>query len=145
MLLLVITSIAFSACGKSSQEVQIKDATDSFAVNYFNWKLANALNFCTPESRKWIQQLASQLTQQDIDALRRLATPTDCETIAIKVQDDSMATATINVHHYLTVGGIGEKDSLLETGQFRILLVQRNLKWLVKMEGPLRNERRNRD
>ena len=45
---------------------------DSFAVNFFNWRLDHVAKFCTPESEKWLQFAASQVQRNDIEQMKNL-------------------------------------------------------------------------
>ena len=53
-----------SACNK-----EIEKCVEGFSDAYFNYDLAKALEFCTPESRKWIEFLASNIGEADLEVL----------------------------------------------------------------------------
>ena len=47
-------------------------SVDSFAVYFFNWRLDKAAQFCTPDSKKWLQFAASQVHPEDLEQMKNL-------------------------------------------------------------------------
>lgn len=115
-----------------------------FATAYFNYDLVNAAKYVTPESMKWLQFLGTNITQDDLDLLNQ----TDeayVERIDHLSVDDTLRTAIVTVNNYFIIDSIEGKGHLVDSQGFQVMLVKRDNKWLVKMEGLPQSERQSHD
>lgn len=145
---LIICLLIFSSCTEhyeSEDEEQIVSTTDSFATHYFNYNLKEAMPFCTPESEKWIRYTASNIFQEDIDLLKQQKEGATHETDDIIYINDTSAMVKCHVYNVMKIDTIGKPGTISEHEIYNISLVKRDRKWLVKMEGPLQNEKQSRD
>lgn len=139
---------AVYSCSQGADEKEIEEITtvaNSFAERYFNFDLNGSLPLCTPESRKWLAFAASNMTQEDVDLLNSQDGEAACETTYAELTSDTTATATCRIENFLKTDTLGRPGEMTDEADYNILLVKRNGRWLVKMEGLPRNEKRNRD
>lgn len=147
-----IQIIAFMAliltCSCASEDDNIKDiqnVADDFATSYFNYDFKKSRKYCTEESDKWIRFAASNVDKKDIETLRAQAEGASHSIGEIIVINDTSATACITVHNVLVIDTIGVPGHIENNAEYVIPLVNRNGKWLVKMEGLPQNEKRSHD
>lgn len=139
--LLTSMSIAITCCfifcsGHERSERQLRENAYTFANNYFNWHLAKALPYCTPESKKWIAYVASNVRQEDIELLRSKGEDARIEiNDVIYADNDSMARVSISASNFLQMDSIEAKARIIGQANFEILMVLREGKWMVRMEG----------
>ena len=147
-LLSAIMAFAFLSCDFDNTEGS--DLTDEAAVQwaeaYFNYQFERAAHFVTPESRKWLRFAATNVSEQDVEVLRRQEGPAEVYLLDCVQTDDSTWTATIEVNHYM------ERDSLNAPGhmvtgdaEYEVQIVERNKRMFVRMEGLPRNGMRSHD
>lgn len=131
---LLALALALAACdwGRDGDEDQLKADVDSFAVHYFNWRYADALPYCTDESRPWLQFAASNVRQQDVDSLRAMESGTSCEVSDIDYTSDSTALATVRVDNLLVADTLDRPAHRVYGATVRIPLVFRG-KWRVHL------------
>ncbi len=136
--------LLFIACSSRhhGDESQLKDTVDSFATAYFNWHYKESLPFCTRESEPWLRYAASNVHQEDVDILRTKEEGASHEITEITYSNNgSTAHARIIVKNFLQMDTIGTAGHIVRAAQIEIPLILHNGKWLVRMEGPLRNEK----
>ena len=135
------------ACGESKDgsEDQLMEVVDSFAVSYFNYDLMKAQRFSTVDSEKWLQFIASNIQQEDVDILRQQELPATVEIGEVNYTGDSSAIVNISVHNFLSMDSIGKVGRMTDEASFRLNAQISNGKWRIRMEGPLRSEKRSRD
>lgn len=132
------------ACGDGgSDEEQAEDCALCFGQAFFNLDLHQAAELCTQDSQHWINFMATNLTQADLDLI-------DASGISVLVRkvtltSDSTAEATVDVSHFMKWHGLEQPATIENDGEFRLDLVKRQGKWLVRMAGLPQNEMRNRD
>lgn len=146
--LMMVTIIALSSCRHVSfgAESDIEATVDSFACDYFNWHFEEAARHCTPESERWLRYAASNVHQADIDLLTHQEESAQHEILEINMdENDTTATVHLTVRNYLHMDTIGTKGHFVNQADFVLNLVRRNGRWLVRMGGLPRSEKRNRD
>lgn len=146
--LTIICLLILGACTKhyeSEDEESITSVTDSFATHYFNFRLKEAMPFCTPESEKWIRYTASNIFQEDIDILKAQTEMATHETDGITYVNDTAASVKCHVYNALKTDTIGRPGHISGHEIYNLNIVKRNGKWMVKMEGPLQSEKQSRD
>ncbi|WP_298452257.1 hypothetical protein [uncultured Prevotella sp.] len=146
--LAVICLLIFGSCTKhhiSEDEEKIKSVTDNFADQYFNFNLKEAMQFCTPESEKWIKFIASNITQEDIDVLKNKPEGATHNTDEIIYVNDTLANIKCHVFNVMKIDTIGLRGRVSEHEIYNINVVKRGDKWMIKMEGPLQSGKQNHD
>lgn len=144
---LFIVLMMLVACGESKDgsEDQLMEVVDSFSVSYFNYDLMKAQRFSTVDSEKWLQFIASNIQQEDVDILRKQELPATVEIGEVNYTGDSSAIVNISVHNFLSIDSIGKAGRMTDEATFRLNAQISNGKWRIRMEGPLRSEKRSRD
>lgn len=130
--------------GKSENAVD--ESLENWADAYFNFHYQDALEYTTPESEKWIRFAASNITEQDVDFIKKQ--DKNAHVIIIDrhiMAGDSTCSARIRVSNYVQLGGMGQESKQIDNAEFQVILVNRNGKWLVRMEGLPRNEMQSHD
>ena len=140
------TALVFLAivgsCGNRTNNEQAAACADSFAVNYFNWNFNRAARFCTPESVRWLQFAASQVTQADIDTLRAKAHGVDVEINDVTIDDDeSRADIRLTVTDFMAPAAIGHGAEATDKQTFKLTAVRVGDGWKIRMEDLPRSER----
>ena len=147
-LLTAATLLSLLSCTKNSpaHDDMVRACIDSFAVHYFNFEFSRAIPFVTPDSEKWLQLAASNVTQDDLDLLYQQEERAEIDTENMEMTiNDSVATAWVNVTNFLDMTAIGESGKISKEATFCLSLVRLDDKWKIKMEGLPRSEKRNRD
>lgn len=144
----MIALFFLSSCSYNEENIlkeEIAATVDEFATHYFNFDFNNTLNACTPESRKWLSFISSNVLQEDIDILKAQKEGAWHETEDINLTSDTTATAVCKVFNFLKIDTLGRAGRMTEQATYKIPMVKRNGKWLVKMEGLPQNEKQNLD
>lgn len=129
-----IAFVMFSACDHPGDKKQMEEYADSFAIRYFNWQFKEAMPYCTGESEKWLRYAASNVHQEDVDALRGMEQGAQIEIGDIQFgSDDSMATTKITVKNYLRMDTIGKVGHVVGKAQFTLPLIYLNDKWKIHL------------
>ena len=144
-LLLVLPMLI--ACGENrdGSEEQLVEVADSFSLGYFNYDLQKAKRFCTDDSEKWLQFIASNIQQEDVDILRQQEVSATVEVGEVSYTGDSSAVVNITVQHFLKMDSIGKTGVMTDEADFRLNAHIHNGRWYIRMEGPLRSEKRSHD
>lgn len=144
---LIFFSFGCSSCqNHTGNDKQLKEFAGVFANNYFNWHFSRALSYCTPESEPWLSYMASNVSQADIESLRNMPQDANIEIGDILYdENDSTAKVAIRVNNFLQMDSIDTPAHLVKQADFEIVMIQRDGKWLVKMEGLLQSENQNHD
>ncbi len=141
-------SIAFAALAAScdgltrNEAEEIEGVVKGFSDAYFNFDLNTAANYCTPESRKWLCFLASNVQEADLEIIR---TQEQGARVSVKdinySPDDSTGTALIEARDFLSLDTIGKPGHIKDKASFKVGFILYDGKCLIKMEGPLQSER----
>ena len=100
----------------------------------------------TPDSRKWIIYVASNLSDDDIEALNTKTAPAVTEiTDSTYNEYDSTGIVVVAVKNYMAFDSIGVTGHIADEQIYRIPFVRYENRWKIKMEAPLRNEKSDRD
>lgn len=144
-LLLVLPMLI--ACGENrdGSEEQLVEVADSFSLGYFNYDLQKAKRFCTDDSEKWLQFIASNIQQEDVDILRQQEVSATVEVGEVSYTGDSSAVVNITVQHFLKMDSIGKTGVMTDEADFKLNADIHNGRWYIRMEGPLRSEKRSHD
>lgn len=121
------------SCRERETEEFIQERVDSFAVHYFNWHYPQCVKYVTPESKKYIEMLASNVTENNVDMLRSMSEDAQVEINDIILTDDSNAKVFVTVHNYLAADTIGRDIKFHEEGTAELKLVRKADFWYVDM------------
>lgn len=126
------------------QEVAERVAT-AWGQAYFNYDFERAAKYATPESRRWLSFAASNVYQADIDVLNAQENGASVEVTDYEVTGDTTAMVVMEVRNFLQRDTIGSAGRMVDEATFRISLVTRDKRVLVRMAGLPRSEKRSRD
>lgn len=145
--LFIIGSLLMAACaGQQSASVDAaKSQIEAFAEAYFNYDFRQAEKYVTPESGKWLRFAASNVTQEDLDMinaqeLAATAVVSDC-----LQTDDSTFQATVEVCNFLQKDSLEMPGTIVDQALFKVMAVEREGNYLVRMACLPRSERQNPD
>lgn len=133
-----------TAGGGTADQSGVKEAV-AFGNAFFNYDFEEALTRVTPESERWLRFAASNVTEQDVEVLNAQQEGAVVEAETVEYSDDSTLTVVLHVDNYLQKERVGQKGHIAYDGRYRVELVKRNGRYLVRMAGLPRNERRSRD
>ena len=141
-ILILIIAVMLISC-KNSQTAAEQSALQ-WGEAYFNYNFFEAAKHATPESERWLRFAASNVTQQDLDAL---SSNGRAEVIldGYYAGADSTGIAYLRVNNWLCMDSIGSAGSRIGSCEFQVLLIKREGRWLVRMEGLPQSEKQNRD
>lgn len=135
-----------AACGSggASPDEQIRRCAQDFAEAYFNYDYKRAVELTVPESERWLQFAASNLTQADLDVINV------AEDATVSIDDlarinDTTVVVTVDVENMLLKDTIGKQPHVVAEARYPLLLVNRDGRYLIKMAGLPQSERRSRD
>jgi len=142
--ILIVATMLVGGCSVSDERTKgdAEVVATDFARHFFNWQYEEAMENCAPESEKWIRLLASNVSESDVKMLRE----GDEATVSIEHLDladmtDSVAVASVEVRDFLVRDSIGGQSEWVDEGTFHFVLVHRDGRWLVKMEGLPQSEK----
>jgi len=145
--LLMICLCALWGCSNNEADpnVKVKECAADFAKAYFNYDFKKAQQFVTPESVKWLQFAASNISQEDVDLLNEQEESASAEIASVEKVNDSMSVVTVEVHSFLRKDSIGKAGVMTEQALFRLTMVERSGKHYVRMEGLPRSGKQSHD
>lgn len=139
---IIISTLSLMSCGKNDEEKLIHETAYNFSDKLFNYKYAEALTLATPESRRTIEFLASNLDEKAIEYLHGVTDTPSVAVEAIEIINDTSATATVCVTNETALDSIGKAMSVHhEKRTYTFKLVRIKDKWHVKMEDLRQNEK----
>ncbi|MGI6242594.1 MAG: hypothetical protein ACOYJK_03525 [Prevotella sp.] len=139
--LLAMSCVLLYSC-RPDNEKQLTETARAFSDSYFNWQYFNSINYCTSDSKLWLSYMASQVDEQDVNALRARK-----ENASVEVEDvellrgDSTAMVKVKVRNYLNMDTIGIKDRVVDKAVFIIPMRRDGDAWKVHLTAPLRAAR----
>ena len=141
--------LAAAGCswGTGPDEKVAEEVATAFAEAYFDCDLTRALRYVTPESRRWVAFAASNVGQATVDLLngRGEDEQTTVTLTGREQADDSTVVVRLRVENGLAADSIGAAGSIGDGDCYALRVVNREGRWMVKMEGLPRSERRSRD
>ncbi|MCM1107743.1 MAG: hypothetical protein NC388_01675 [Clostridium sp.] len=131
-----------SSCQNSSDEMEtITRQAERFVNHYYNYEFNQALDCCTPDSHPWIAFYASQLTDEDIHTLNEHPERAEVEVLQAQLESDTTATAQCVVYHVWLADRLEQPPYWADRIRCKVNLVKRLQQWMIRMEGPLQNEK----
>jgi len=135
--------MAGCSAGNADDE-SARETAVTWADAYFNCDYAEASQYVTEESMKWLRLAASNTTENDLALLREENAVVEGAEYFTSATD-TLRVVLLRVSHYLAATPLGEDASLGADGRFNVTVVLRNGAWRVRMEGLPRSERQSRD
>jgi hypothetical protein len=145
--ILVSVVLLATACSETPKapDALVSDKALAFAEAYLNYDYQEALRHVTPESEKWLRYAASNLTQEDIDAVNGQEEAATVEADDVTWTSDSTAVVAITASNLMVKDSIGKAAYWHEEAEYRLTVVKRDGRYYVRMACPLRSERQSRD
>lgn len=141
-LFVAVAAILLIACNSSSDANEsIRKSAVAFAENYFNFDFHAALEYSTPESRKWICYVASNVSEADLEVMRSYGHDATVNVERVEVIGDTAAVVKLSVGGFLCMDSIGRPGHIVDEAIFSLPMVRRGDRWLVRMAGPLQSEK----
>ncbi len=126
----LIMLFLLTCCTLSSKEKDLKQTAESFAFNLYSWQLDHAMNQCTPSSKKAIQFLASNLSEQDVALIQAQEAFPEVEVSFDNPQkEDTLVTIYIKVQGALLMKQLGKPLQPTDNAYFSVNMIYRNNEW----------------
>lgn len=109
---IIISTLSLMSCSKNDEEKLIHETAYNFSDKLFNYKYAETLTLATPESRRTIEFLASNLDEKAIEYLHGVTDTPSVAVEAIEIINDTSATATVCVTNETALDSIGKAMSV---------------------------------
>lgn len=144
LLLLFWAAILMAGCNMGmDDDQQAQNAAEAWADAYFNCDFKDASKHVTEESRKWLQFVASNTTEQDLKLLQDAGGARVSVSEGFDEANDTMRLVTLSVTNFLTAQH--QATALAKEGTFKVVVVKRNAGWQVKMAGLPQSGMQSRD
>ena len=114
----------------SPSQTTLEDVAEDFGEAWFNWRYVDVQSMVTPSSMQRVRFAASNVTQEDLDAVNN-ADEATVTVDGVEIDSDTSAVVRYVVENYMSPKHIGEAPVLVEecTKEFRF--VNRGGKWLA--------------
>lgn len=139
--------LLLGACTPNQSDIdeQAQQAAIEFSQAYFNYDFKEAVKLATPESERWLRYAASNVSQSVVDLYNDNELTANAEATDFYWSDDTTATVYVRVSDYVADDSIMSAPQIEKEGLFRLTVVRREGKMLVRMAGPLRSEKQSLD
>lgn len=146
-LAIVAITLSFAACNEiRNEKTELRKDIGRFAESYFNYDFKNAMQYCTPDSKKWLAYIASNISEADLVVLRDQEEGASVSIKDIEIHgNDSTGVVRMIVRNFMCVDTIGRSGRMKPEGIFVFNIVKREGRWLIRMGGLPRNEKSNHD
>lgn len=133
----ILSTLANVSCSNNEDNTIEKRAKD-FAQNYFNFRYEAAMNMCTEESKKWIVFHASNISQDDINAINSQTDTASCEVEDIDVNEiDGIASVKLIVKNAFMADSIGKNGEIASSTEKELRMKMISGIWYVDLNKPL--------
>lgn len=132
-IILTFAAMLVAACTTNDKKKQIEENTRHFVENYLCCRYKQAMQYCTPESQCWVIYAASNVTQEDVDAINAMKEKTTCKTTNIEIYNDSTSMATVKARNFFMMDSIGVTGKVIPEAYFTMTLKRREGKWSVHL------------
>lgn len=134
ILLFVITINLTSSCQRISNSNDITIVADSFATNFYNWRLEKALKYCTAESKTQISFLASNISEEDIELINQRNEDASIEiTNTGMLEEGIKARISMKIYNSFKMKDINSDIQLNKERDVTINLIKTNEGWKVDL------------
>lgn len=130
--------VLFAGCTQEKSSKQLlEERADSFSTAFFNYQFKEAMKHVDKESEKWLQYVATNVTQEDVDILRSQEEGASVSVDDIMFVDpqETNADIRITVHNFLWHDSIGKPGRIIDEAQFMLKAYQEGSDWRIRMEG----------
>ena len=133
--LLLATIISFiSSCQRISNSNDMTIVADSFATNFYNWRLEKAFKYCTAESKTQISYLASNISEKDIELINKRNEDASIEITNTEMQDGGIkARISMKIYNSFKMKDINSDVQLNKERDVTINLIKTNEGWKVNL------------
>lgn len=133
--LLLTTIISFiSSCQRISNSNDMTIVADSFATNFYNWRLEKAFKYCTAESKTQISYLASNISEKDIELINKRNEDASIEITNTEMQDGGIkARISMKIYNSFKMKDINSDVQLNKERDVTINLIKTNEGWKVNL------------
>ena len=134
ILLFVSTINLTSSCQRISNSNDITIVADSFATNFYNWRLEKALKYCTAESKTQISFLASNISEKDIELINQRNEDASIEITNTGMLEESIkARISMKIYNSFKMKDINSDIQLNKERDVTINLIKTNEGWKVDL------------
>ena len=146
LLLLFVAAILMAGCDAGMNgDQQARKVAGDWADAYFNYDFKDASGYVTPESQKWLQFAASNVTEQELKLIQEAGGATVTVSEGFDEANDTMRLVTLTVTNSLKTVKQGQTPELIKDGTFKVVVVKRDAGWQVRMAGLPRSEKQSHD
>lgn len=133
--LLLATIISFiSSCQRISNSNDMTIVADSFATNFYNWRLEKAFKYCTAESKTQISYLASNISEKDIELINKRNEDASIEITNTEMQEGGVkARISMKIYNSFKMKDINSDVQLNKERDVTINLIKTNEGWKVNL------------
>ena len=133
--LLLATIISFmSSCQRISNSNDITIVADSFATNFYNWRLAKAFKYCTAESKTQISYLASNISEEDVELINKKNEDASIEITNTEMLEGGLkARISMKIYNSFKMKDINSDVQLNKERDVTINLIKTNEGWKVDL------------
>ena len=133
--LLLATIISFiSSCQRISNSNDMTIVADSFATNFYNWRLEKAFKYCTAESKTQISYLASNISEKDIELINKRNEDASIEITNTEMQEGRVkARISMKIYNSFKMKDINSDIQLNKERDVTINLIKTNEGWKVDL------------
>ena len=133
--LLLATIISFiSSCQRISNSNDMTIVADSFATNFYNWRLEKAFKYCTAESKTQISYLASNISEKDIELINKRNEDASIEITNTEMQEGGVkARISMKIYNSFKMKDINSDVQLNKERDVTINLIKTNGGWKVDL------------
>lgn len=126
-------------CHSDKKFNKLEDRISLFAEKYFNMEYTMLDEECTPESKRCLDFLCSQINERDLNYVKEKEMEVTHKLIKIKHTSDTTAFALLEVSGAYDLGDIGAPHGqYLPQSIFQIDMKKRKKTWHVDLKSPLR-------
>jgi len=126
------TLLIFSSCSKP-QENDAEICINHFCQAFFNFKYAEALQYCASGEDGWLRIYLSNLRPEDQDSIRLTSAEPTLRISKLTYQGDSCAQALIEINSVYYLDTIGKPGHLVKEGIYKLFLVHQEGQWKIRM------------
>ena len=136
LLLATIISL-MSSCQKISNSNDMTIVADSFATNFYNWRLEKAFKYCTAESKTQISYLASNISEEDVELINKRDEDASIEITNTEILEGGIkARISMKIYNSFKMKDINSDVQLNKERDVTINLIKTNEGWKVDLTTP---------
>ena len=134
ILLFVITINLTSSCQKISNSNDMTIVADSFATNFYNWRLEKAFKYCTAESKTQISYLASNISEEDVELINKRDEDASIEITNTEILEGGIkARISMKIYNSFKMKDINSEVQLNKERDVTFNLIKVNEGWKVDL------------